>query len=267
MSRILAIGDTHMNTSAICNVAIPQAVKHGCDTIMQLGDFGMWEHEREGERFLHKVSTHLVKNDLELFWIDGNHDNHPLLWEKYPPVEDEFGFCPIRPNLWYVPRGTVWEWGEVRCLGLGGAWSIDSQWRLQAEKSRNAPGTLWWPTEMIREQDVADAIRNLDGLTVDIMFTHDCPSGPDIPGIHAEDKWRWPQTWTNRDSLRRVYDAAAPQLLVHGHYHTRYTYMWTLPYEYDGELKWRTCRVEGLANDGLDGFGIVLDLDELFPQY
>lgn len=264
--RLLVCGDTHMNTFAINNVAVAQAKKHGCTDIFQVGDFGFWTHEPEGVQFIKKVSKYLVKNGMTLYWIDGNHDNHPKLWAEYAP-EAPYGFCRIAENLWYVPRGTVWQWNNVRFLGLGGAWSIDSQWRLNAEKARGMPGTLWWPTETIREQDIEAAIENLEGLPVDVMFSHDCPTGPDIPGVPTKDMYRWPLTWENRLRVRRVFDQAQPQLLVHGHYHVRYTEMLAEPYDNNGLLDYRVARVEGLANDGLDGFAIVLDLDALFPQY
>lgn len=263
--RILACGDTHMNTSAICNVAVPQARKHGCEAIFQVGDFGFWTHEQEGVKFIRKVSNHLVKNNLDLYWIDGNHDNHPKLWAEYAP-QAPYGFCRIADRLWYVPRGTVWQWNNIRFLGLGGAFSIDSQWRINAEKARSAPGTLWWPTEMVRDEDVDAAVENLEGQPVDVMFTHDCPTGPDVPMVRREDKWKFPQTWKNRESLRTVFDKAQPKLLVHGHYHVRYTELLAEAYERDGQLDYRQCRIEGLANDGLDGFAIVLDFDSLFPQ-
>lgn len=264
--KILAIGDTHGNTSAICNVAIPQARKNDCKTIVQCGDFGYWEHQQEGARFLNKVSKCLVREDMTMLWIDGNHENHPLLWDTYAP-SGPYGFCMIRPNLYYIPRGTVFKLGETTCLALGGAFSIDKNWRINAELEHDKPGTLWWPTEMTRFEDAQKAITNasLNG-PIDIMFTHDCPEGTSIPGIHSVDKWRFPETWQNRELLREVFDVAQPRLLVHGHYHVRYTAKLPLkPKVGTGDLlEWEYCRVDGLANDGLDGFAVVLDLDSLF---
>jgi predicted phosphodiesterase len=262
--KVLAIGDTHMNTSAICNVAIPQAKKHGCPIIVQCGDFGYWEHEREGEKFLHKVSKHLVRNDLVMYWIDGNHDNHPKLWADYEPEGPE-GLVKVRPHLYYVPRGTVFDLGDVRCLGLGGAFSIDKEWRLYEESLLATEGLCWWPTEMITNDEVLTAIANGAARgPIQIMFTHDCPTGVDVPGIHSVDKWKWPETWENRDRLREVFDALRPRLVVHGHYHVRYS----------GGLHWQPgpgealegCRVEGLSNDGRSGFALVLDLDAMFES-
>lgn len=287
--KILACGDTHGNTSALCNIAIPQAKKNGCEYIVQCGDFGYWEHQQDGVKFLNKVSKSLVRENIVMYWLDGNHENHPLLWEKYPENED--GFCEVRPNLFYLPRGKVWKFGDVTCLALGGAFSIDKEWRVAEELAHGPLGgrfsadprvaeeqaerysrgdyehTLWWPTEMTTKEDGERAIRHAmaDG-PVDIMFTHDCPEGTDIPGIHSVDKWRWPQTWQNREILRNVFDAVQPKLLIHGHYHERYTSKLPLsPKVGNGDLlEWDYCRVDGLANDGRPGFAVILDLDSLF---
>lgn len=290
--KVLSIGDTHCDSQSICNIAIPQAVRNDCKVIIQVGDFGYLEHvQAYGGKFLDTVSKHLVKHDVEMYWLDGNHENHPLLWEKYPPTEweppaDGAKFCEIRPNLWYMPRGTVFTLGHVRCLALGGAFSIDKMRRLTIElqnrghrKMYSSYGitdqmdssinewakqveghTHWWPTEMITDEQVELAIKNAEAQgPVDIMFTHDCPEGVSVPGLHAADKWKYPETNQNRERLRTVFDAVQPKLLVHGHYHTAYT--GRLPLKEEG---WG-CRVEGLANDGRQGFSIVLDLGNLFP--
>lgn len=289
--KILAIGDTHGNTSAICNIAIPQARKNNCDTIVQCGDFGYWEHQQEGVRFLNKVSKALVRENMTMLWLDGNHENHPLLWEKYTPA-GEYGFCMVRPNLYYMPRGTVFKLGHVTCLALGGAFSIDKEWRLQhelrdagllkpADYISSAPQlrdysigsdfkhTMWWPTEMITFEQSRTAIENVAANgPIDLMFTHDVPEGVDVPGIHSSEKWKYSETWQNRELLREVFNVAQPKLLVHGHYHVRYTGKLPLspkePEYENGLLEWDYCRVDGLANDGYDGFAVVLDLDELF---
>lgn len=266
MTKILVCGDTHGNTSAICNVAIPMARKNGCKLIVQVGDFGYWEHTQEGVRFLNKVSKCLVREDMTMIWLDGNHENHPMLWREYWPSGPD-GFCTIRENLHYLPRGTVWKIGHVTCLALGGAFSIDRDWRIGEELYSGKPETLWWSTEMIRFEEATQAVKNAkEKGPVDIMFTHDCPTGTDIEGIHSKDKWIYPETWQNRDLLREVFDEVQPKLLIHGHYHTRYTSKLPLkPKVGEGDLlDWDYCRVDGLSNDGRPGFAVVLDLDSLF---
>lgn len=263
MTKILVCGDTHMDTSSICNVAIPKATKNECPIIVQVGDFGFWEHIERGRIFLNKVSKLLVRNDIIMYWIDGNHDNHPLLWATYPgdsPVE-------IRPNLFYMDRGSVMKIGSANCLFVGGGYSIDAEWRIMQELQDGRPETLWWPTEMITDAEVERAIRHVesDG-PIDLMFSHDVPHGLNVPGVHAEQKQQIYQSEANRTMLTQIFKAAQPKMLIHGHYHVRYTDKLPLqPKVGDGDLlEWDYCRVDGLACNGMSGFAVVLDLDSLF---
>lgn len=252
------MGDTHGDTAAVCNIAIPQALKHDCPVIVQCGDFGYWPHTQNGLRFLDKVSEHAVRADVQIFWVDGNHDNHPVLWREHQPGPD--GFVPVRPNLSYIPRGHVWEWDDVRFCGMGGAFSIDKERRLLAEQERGAPGSLYWPTEMISPEDSRRMIERVKKQSVDVMFSHDAPEGTAIPGVALTGKLDFPETLRNRQALKAVFLAARPKLLVHGHYHIRYTDA----VRFDG--KYEYCRVEGLAMNRENGFVLVLDLDLLFSE-
>lgn len=275
MTNILVCGDTHMDTSSICNVAVPKAMKNDCNIIVQVGDFGYWEHQDRGRRFLDKVSKTLVRNNLTMYWLDGNHDNHPMLWEKYPgdsPVE-------IRPNLHYMNRGSIMNIGPARCLFVGGGYSIDAHWRIMQELQDKQPETLYWPTEMITDTEVERSIRHIemDG-PIDLMFSHDVPHGLNVPGVHAEQKQQIHQSEANRTQLTRIFKAAQPKMLIHGHYHVRYTDKLPLqpklptdPKEShgvstEGLLDWDYCRVDGLSCNGMHGFAVVLDLDSLFVQ-
>lgn len=282
--KVLAVGDVHGDTSSVCNVAIPKARKEGCKLIIQVGDFGYFEHYDTGKRFLNKVSKCLVREKMTMFWIDGNHENHPLLWETYPAIHGGMygyprkldGLSEIRPNLFYVPRGHIMKIGPANCLFVGGAYSIDKHGRIQDELALNEPATRWWATEEITDSDVERSIRHVEASEpIDLMFTHDVPTGLNVPGVHSGGNEFFPEAERNRVKLRQIYDAAQPRMLVHGHYHMRYTDKLPLrptvgsayfqDVNRDGPfLDWDYCRVDGLACNGMWGFCVVLDLDSLF---
>jgi len=253
--KLLLAGDWHGNTSAGYR-AVAHATKHDCQTIVQLGDFGYWEHTSEGQKYLWKLEKILVRENINLFFVDGNHDNHPLLWAMYPPGKD--GFCKVRENLFYAPRGHRWEWDGVSFMALGGAYSIDKEWRLERERKVKKPRTSWWPTEMIRPEDVEAA--SLNGR-VDVVFSHDCPAGVEIPGIHAADKHIFPDSMVNRERLREAVRAVRPRLICHGHYHVRDRNHLDLPYGDSGDLVWHRVQIEGLDFETNPGAIQVLDLD------
>jgi hypothetical protein len=103
-------------------------------------------------------------------------------------------------------------------LSFGGAASIDYEWRV--------PRRSWWSEELPTDEDLA----LLSGRApVDIMVTHDSPI-PGVPKVQAirESPGGWSEEaldYANRGAriITEAWVTAAPQLLVHGHFHVRDT--------------------------------------------
>lgn len=70
--KIGIVGDTHGNMSWVCNDVIPHAVKHGVDTLVQVGDFGFIWKGPDYPRNLHKLNRHLQRAGLRLVFLPGN---------------------------------------------------------------------------------------------------------------------------------------------------------------------------------------------------
>jgi Icc-related predicted phosphoesterase len=254
LTKILAVGDTHGNDRFLTQ-AIKLAKKDlEADTILQAGDFGFWEHYKEGVSFLKWISRQLVEKGITLHWIDGNHENHTMLRQLYGPGGErhkptEEGFWEIRENLFYIPRGTRWNWGGVDFMGLGGAYSVDKAWRTE--------GKSWWPEETITQDEVAYAVRPGN---VDVIVSHDAPDGVPIPIFRADEKDKFPESRANRQQVLKVVQRTRPVLLIHGHYHCRYTDVFT----------WGNGRtlVEGLGcdMDWDDRAYVSLDTDDLLAM-
>lgn len=130
------------------------------------------------------------------------------------PVDVD-GVRYLRDRITHLPRGFRWEWGTVRCLAVGGAYSID--------RIRRAPGRAWWPQETITAEEACNiAARG----AADVMFCHDCPSGIVVPGA-ALDRYYCPAPQQQRSEvhqalLRSIVDVVRPARLWHGHFHHRY---------------------------------------------
>lgn len=260
--RVLVAGDVHGSKKFVASLA-KNAYKQNTQVILQLGDFGYWEHQPDGVRFLDYVNSELdrkakggVGRDLWLVWLDGNHENHELLWTKYAPIEEGpwAGFVRLRDRILYAPRNHTWTWGGRTFMALGGAESIDKDTRVE--------GFDWWRTELITWHDMqvaSDTINQLDQL--DVLATHDAPSQADVPDDpHARVKFditKHPASAANRRALGMVVAEATPQLAVHGHMHVRYD---DTHIHDDG----RTTHIAGFACDQQGdrrGWG-VLDLNE-----
>jgi predicted phosphodiesterase len=223
---IVVAGDWHGDISWVSH-ALRMAKAEGIDTIVQVGDFGYWEHEKEGVYYLDKMNENAALRGVNIVWLDGNHENHTLLHQRYADAEkSDEGFWKIRDHVWYSPRGNAWDWWGKRLMTLGGAFSIDRQWRV-FEKS-------WWPGEVITPEQEALAISQ---GKIDYFFTHDSPTN--IPMELFKNDY---DSQANRAAVSRVAEACRPSVWFHGHYHRKMDYSYP---EYDPFV-----RVVGLQMNG-----------------
>jgi hypothetical protein len=112
----------------------------------------------------------------------------------------------------------VWEWAGKRFIALGGAYSVDKQYRLDVEEARRKPaGTLWFPEEEMTDKDMTDYLMAAP-QTVDFMFTHDKPLMSN-PGWNRKDL---KECHPNQARIQEAVDILRPHLIAHGHLHYRY---------------------------------------------
>lgn len=221
-------GDWHGNTLYALD-AVDYLADRGVKEIIHLGDFA---YNFDHKKYLDPLNDLLEENGQRLFWVDGNHENQIKLHTyKFAPDQTR----RITSRITHLPRGFRWEWNGVKMLGLGGAFSID--------KRHRTPGVSWWPEEEINWDE---AERVIAGGQADIMFTHDCPSGVEIPDLRRN-PMNLPvhvlnQANNHRNLLRQIVDEVKPGKLYHGHYHVKYdSQLWGPDYTTD---------VHGLDCDG-----------------
>ena len=204
---ILFAGDTHGNLDH-WHYLIDVAVLHRVRTVVQVGDFGFWTHLKEGRSFLSDLSAALVGADLDVYWIDGNHESFERL---YAIPLDANGLRPIKERITHIPRGTLVNIEGHKILGIGGAYSIDRTSRI--------PGVSWWPEELITQSDIRTA---LESEHPDIIVSHDVPES--VPYRNFLKSYPIGGTRSQRLLLEEVFQKFHPALWVHGHYHKRYEY-------------------------------------------
>jgi Icc-related predicted phosphoesterase len=248
--KILVCGDWHGNTVFVENI-FNAIAREGweVDVIVQVGDFGFWEHRDEGVHFLDSLSTFSQESGIPIYWVDGNHENFEILYDQYLKGRyDEF--IEIRPSIYYIPRGKTWEWDGVKFMGFGGAYSID--------KNHRTPYISWWPQEMASDEEI-ERVRSKNEQ-VDVLFSHDVPQGVDV--LTASGGFLLPiaSAEHSRYLIRQVAEVARPKLIVHGHYHFRYGMLWGAP--------WGEVSVIGLTCDGRQfrAATYMLDTNELLPS-
>jgi hypothetical protein len=240
--RVTIFGDWHGNTAWAIH-ALTAAKDRGINVALHVGDFGIWPGRR-GSAYTLDVAATLAELDMHLFFIDGNHEDFTQLLGT--PTDEETGLVKLRERLYYLPRGSRWTWHGREWLALGGATSVDREWRT--------PYVDWWPQESLT---VNDCMRAVEGGRADYMLTHDTPAGYDVPGIPPPGTFpirAIVEAEEHRDLLQVVVDDIRPTWLYHGHFHSRYSHQ--LP-GFSGE---DYCFIEGLDKDGSPGSDNWIDV-------
>lgn len=218
-SRVLLVADLHANTGA-AEAVIDHASTLGAHLILQVGDYGFW-HDMRGQKFARRVEARLALRGLELWWIDGNHEDFDRLLAL--AVGDD-GRRQISDHVWHLPRGHRWTWGETAWVAVGGAVSVD--------KNLRAAGINWFPQEELSDEE---ADRIIAGGPADVVVAHDAPLG--VPLLRARLKqdlpaWRRGSQWPvgllvssdeHQRRVRRVVEGVQAQRVFHGHHHWRYS--------------------------------------------
>jgi Icc-related predicted phosphoesterase len=213
--KILFSGDTHCDLPFALSV-VDKAVKENCEKIIVCGDFGLWEHKKHGLEFTTKLSEALVKNNIDLLFVDGNHENFNLL-QLYHNESDGSGIAQIKPNIKHISRGTVFEIDNLTFMGFGGSFSIDRTHRKLNES--------YWPQEEITDDDYNRALDIAGNTEIDILITHDGPINPlSSAGIGNEKDI--PQAAIQRQYIADLVKVIQPTALFHGHYHIAAKYFY-----------------------------------------
>jgi hypothetical protein len=171
------IGDAHGKIDRY--LALIQGVESSC----QLGDMGMG------------FGIELPIMPKENGFIRGNHDD---------PSE-----CRNHPN-WFSDGLFDSEWNV---FFVGGAWSIDWEWRQQYEMSTGRK--IWWKDEECSVSQFNEIIDWYEECKPAIMATHDCPSimAKHLLSHHSLDNSR------TRLALDAMWEIHKPEFWVFGHHH------------------------------------------------
>lgn len=210
-ARVFLLGDVHGN-GAFAEYAIAAAGRAGCGVVLQLGDFGYWDHTLGGRSFLDRVARAAATCDTTVYFIDGNHENHDLLDDLVESGRvGADGVAWVRPNVGWITRGTRWEWRGTTFAALGGAASVD--------RERRETGWTWWPQETLHPRDLATLGRD----PVDVLISHDAPALADLHGLHPLPAEILRSCAESRQVLDDAVATVRPQLVIHGHWHRRHT--------------------------------------------
>jgi hypothetical protein len=153
------------------------------DRVIQVGDFGVWRWS--------------VGTDLPIDFIDGNHEDFPLLRSSE--------WKTAHPNATYRERGELLTLPCGTVIGfIGGADSI------------HKGGTEWFADEAITMGDVYRVLEAWSEKRPDIVVAHDGPTSayPWLTGRHKGEHGNSP------DMLQMIWEEIRPAMWFHGHHHS-----------------------------------------------
>lgn len=213
------------------------------DVLIILGDFGLVWSDPPSKRETWRLDW-LEAQPWTTCFVDGNHENFDLL--DALPLSERFGgpVQEVRPHVVRLMRGQAYDIGGHRFFVVGGAHSIDREWRV--------PHRSWWPQEVPAEAErarIAEAARVVG--PVDYVLTH-CPP----TGCYVRYRERFPRFWGPSDEYtdwleEHIEGVVAYRRWFYGHLHmdlphdARHVVLFNEIVDLDD-----TCILAGLSADG-----------------
>lgn len=138
--------------------------------IIALGDFGLNFYLNKTDE---KKKAMLNNRGYKFYLVRGNHEARP---EDLPNIKKVFdeevsNYIYLEeeyPNIRYLLDGRDYMFGKFHSLVLGGAYSVDKEYRLL----NHYP---WFPNEMLNEEEMEQILQLHDGETYDFILSHTCP--------------------------------------------------------------------------------------------
>lgn len=160
---IYIIGDTHRDFSRIYKLE-----KDTDNMLIVLGDVGINYYLNEEDK---NYKEYLKKLKLKLFCVRGNHEERPENISTYKEIEMFGGKVFIEeehPNLIFAKDGETYNIDGKKILVIGGAYSVDKQYRL-------LHGYKWFKEEQLTKKEMDTILAKVKGKHFDIVLSHTCP--------------------------------------------------------------------------------------------
>ena len=208
MNMIYITGDTHRDFSRLNNISY----KSG-DMLIVLGDAGINFLLDEEDR---KVKDALNSLGIKIFCIRGNHEERPENISSYKEVDMFDGKVFMEseyPNLIFAKDGETYNIDGVKVLVIGGAYSVDKEWRL-----KNNYG--WFKDEQLSWDEMDRILMGVKGQSFDVVLTHTCPHKYEPTEVFLSGLDESKVDKSMEHFLDRVEESISYDKWYCGHYHT-----------------------------------------------
>lgn len=192
---IYITGDCHGNFGRFSEEVFPEQKNMTKDDyVIICGDFGgVWSINQKEKGEIEHLNW-LNDRPFTTLFVDGNHENYDRL-RRFPLMHWKGGKVHrIRPSVYHLMRGQVFEIEGKKFFTFGGAQSHDIdggifeaddpnlKLKVREAHKRNLPYRInkvtWWKEELPSQQEMDEGILNLSihGNKVDFIVTHCCAS-------------------------------------------------------------------------------------------
>jgi len=176
IKKWLITGDTHgANTQVIrrARKMYPNFLPNEIGLII-LGDAGFNCGRPEEDAKWKKIVN---KFGVQVYCVRGNHDQHPKYMNENEYCFDKFFDENVQgliyqqkkyPNIKYFLDGHEYIIDGLHTLVIGGAYSIDKNYRLENNM-------FWEPHEQLTKQEMKDISETFKGEHFNLILSHTCP--------------------------------------------------------------------------------------------
>ena len=179
-----------------------------------LGDsgFNYWGDSRDK-----KLKKRVNKFDIPVYCVHGNHEEDPRnvpnmskWWDEevnnFVYREQDF------ENIRYLVDGEIYRFGQYNVLILGGAYSVDKDYRLQT-------GKKWFSSEQLSPQEMEYILERWTNHTFDFILSHTCPISWEPRDLFLSNIQQSSVDKTTEEWLEKVKRNVKFTVWCFGHYH------------------------------------------------
>lgn len=119
------------------------------------------------------LKRQLEETKMTYYLVRGNHEERPeniagiqTIFDK--EVENDVFIEPEFPHIKYLKDGYIYNINGFSALVLGGAYSVDKEYRLRY-------GAKWFKSEQLTEKEKFLIFNKIKNQKFDFIFSHTCP--------------------------------------------------------------------------------------------
>lgn len=141
------------------------------DNLIILGDAGFNYFLDERDARLKQSVNDLMEGTI--YCVRGNHEERPenissMICEMDENVQGKCYYETDYPRIKYLIDGNEYIFNNKKCLVIGGAYSVDKQYRLDN-------GWNWFESEQLTQEEQKAISEATAGKYYDFVLTHTCP--------------------------------------------------------------------------------------------